>query len=101
MSRTQFELPRNPLTVLSRREGEVLQLVTCDLKDREIACRLGIGERTVRAHVSRIILKLGVSSRVGAAVAFVVWSMRAGLAQCGSSDMAEEPMETFSVSVSG
>jgi DNA-binding NarL/FixJ family response regulator len=63
-------------TVLSTRELEVLQLVANDNTDREIAGHLGITERTVRAHVSRIILKLGVTSRVGAAVAFVEWTIR-------------------------
>jgi DNA-binding CsgD family transcriptional regulator len=69
--------PRNLSAMLSRREREVLQLVARDKTDREIARQLGIGERTVRAHVSRIILKLGVASRVGAAVAFVEWTVSA------------------------
>ena len=61
---------------LSEREHEVLALVAMDKTDREIASALGIRERTVRAHVSRIILKLGVASRVGAAVALVEWKLR-------------------------
>jgi DNA-binding NarL/FixJ family response regulator len=61
---------------LSKREHEVLAVVAKDKTDREIAGELGIRERTVRAHVSRIILKLGVASRVGAAVALVEWKMR-------------------------
>jgi DNA-binding CsgD family transcriptional regulator len=75
-----FELPGNPLAPLTRRELEVLRLVAEDRTDREVAARLGIGERTVRAHVSRVILKLGVASRVGAAVTFV---------GAGGFDMAE------------
>lgn len=66
------------MLVLSPREQDVLRLVAQDMTDREIAYRLGIRERTVRAHVSRIILKLGVSSRVGAAVAFVEWTFHRG-----------------------
>ncbi|MET1074537.1 MAG: helix-turn-helix transcriptional regulator [Umezawaea sp.] len=62
---------------LSKREHEVLAVVAEDKTDREIASALGIRERTVRAHVSRIILKLGVASRVGAAVALVEWKVRA------------------------
>jgi DNA-binding NarL/FixJ family response regulator len=62
---------------LSEREHEVLAVVAQDKTDREIASELGIRERTVRAHVSRIILKLGVASRVGAAVALVEWKLRA------------------------
>ncbi|MFI7119725.1 LuxR C-terminal-related transcriptional regulator [Amycolatopsis sp. NPDC049868] len=57
------------ITTLSDRETEVLVLIAGDKTDRAIARELGIGERTVRAHVSRILLKLGVASRVGAAVA--------------------------------
>lgn len=67
--------------MLSPREHEVLRELAEDRTDREIASRLGISERTVRAHVSRIILKLGVASRVGAAVKFVRWTG-------GGSDMA-------------
>jgi DNA-binding CsgD family transcriptional regulator len=62
-------------SVLSDREFEVLAIVVEDKTDREIASRLAISERTVRAHVSRIIRKLGVASRVGAAVAFVDWKV--------------------------
>ncbi|MET0136465.1 MAG: helix-turn-helix transcriptional regulator [Kibdelosporangium sp.] len=58
------------LETLSDREREVLFAVALDKTDREVARLLGIRERTVRAHVSRIILKLGVKSRVGAAVLF-------------------------------
>ena len=76
MSTTQSGPSRNLIIVLSKREREVLQLVARDKTDREVAHHLGISERTVRAHVSRIILKLGVASRVGAAVAFVEWTMR-------------------------
>jgi DNA-binding NarL/FixJ family response regulator len=87
-------MSRSPFTVLSKREQEVLVVVARDKTDREIARLLGIRERTVRAHVSRIILKLGVASRVGAAVAFVEWSMRAGICQCADCDVAEQPMAT-------
>jgi DNA-binding CsgD family transcriptional regulator len=61
--------------LLSNRERQVLQLIAQDLTDREIARRLAIGERTIRAHTSRIFLKLGVASRVGAAVLFTEWAI--------------------------
>ncbi|WP_081916167.1 helix-turn-helix domain-containing protein [Saccharothrix sp. NRRL B-16314] len=77
---------------LSERELEVLEVIASDKTDREIAHRLGIGERTVRAHVGRIILKLGVASRVGAAVAFVQWNAGGTAPRCGGSCMAEAPM---------
>jgi DNA-binding CsgD family transcriptional regulator len=78
------------LDLLSKREQEVLRLVARDRTDREIARELGIRERTVRAHVSRIILKLGVASRVGAAVLFAVSAVREEMRHFA---MAERPMD--------
>jgi DNA-binding NarL/FixJ family response regulator len=85
-------LPRNPFVLLSNREQEVLRLVARDRTDREIARALDIRERTVRAHVSRIILKLGVASRVGAAVAVTAWTTYEEFRQHGFSDVSEKPM---------
>lgn len=82
----------SPFATLSKREQEVLLVMARDKTDREIANRLGIGERTVRAHVSRIILKLGVASRVGAAVAFVEWTVRREICQCAAFGTAETPI---------
>ncbi len=55
---------RNAL--LTPREVEVLRLVARGMSNREIAQTLGISEGTVRAHVSHILNKLGVSSRYAA-----------------------------------
>src|SRR5690348_16332438 len=77
---------------LSAREREVLRLIARDQTDREIASGLGIGERTVRAHVSRIILKLGVASRVGAAVVFVECMVREQIGHYGGSEVEDPPM---------
>lgn len=82
-------LPRNPFALLSVREQEVLRLLARDHTDREIARKLTIRERTVRAHVSRILLKLGVASRVGAAVAVATWTTYEDF---GRSAVAEKPM---------
>jgi DNA-binding NarL/FixJ family response regulator len=90
----------NPFGILSNRESEVLQVVAQDKTNREIAQELSIRERTVRAHVSRIILKLGVASRVGAAVAFVTWKIHEEICQCDSSCMAKEPMVASRAGVS-
>jgi DNA-binding CsgD family transcriptional regulator/GAF domain-containing protein len=60
---------RNALTAkLSRREGEVLQLLTTGAANAEIARNLFVAEDTVKAHVKRILRKLGASNR-GQAVA--------------------------------
>lgn len=53
---------------LTRREVEVLQLVGQGLANKQIARRLGIGERTVKAHLTSIFQRLGVSDRVQAAL---------------------------------
>lgn len=66
-----------PFDELSEREREVLALVAEGLTNIGIARRLSITERTVEAHITRILLKLGVAGgpdvhrRVLAALAFV------------------------------
>ena len=52
---------------LSERESEVLQMVADGARNKEIAYKLGITERTVRAHISHIFQKLEVDSRAAAA----------------------------------
>ena len=92
MSATRLGLLRNPFALLTKREQEVLRLIARDRTDREIARELDIRERTVRAHVSRIIRKLGVASRVGAAVAVAVWTTYEDLRLRGVAHVAEKPM---------
>ena len=50
------------------REKEVLQVIVKGLSNKEIAFRLNITLRTVKAHVSSILMKLNVSDRTQAAV---------------------------------
>jgi DNA-binding NarL/FixJ family response regulator len=52
---------------LTRRETEVLALVTAGLTNRQIGQALFITPRTVSVHVSRILAKLGVARRGEAA----------------------------------
>jgi DNA-binding NarL/FixJ family response regulator len=53
---------------LSRREREVLALITEGLGNAEIGERLSISEKTVRNHVSNVFDKLGVWTRAQAIV---------------------------------
>ncbi len=54
--------------VLSERERQVLQLVVAGETDRQIGHVLGLAERTVRHYLQSIYSKLGVGTRVEAAV---------------------------------
>lgn len=55
-------------SVLTDREQEVVELVAEGLTNKEIARRLEISPATVKAHVERLIGKLGVADRTQAAV---------------------------------
>jgi DNA-binding NarL/FixJ family response regulator len=60
---------------LSDRERDVLRLIAQGLENSEIAARLNISHRTAKNHVSNILAKLGLPSRVQAAV----YAVRRGL----------------------
>jgi DNA-binding NarL/FixJ family response regulator len=66
---------------LTGREREVLELVAQGRANKEIARELGIGDRTVRTHISSILGKLGLVSRTQAAVYAVQEGLVAGPAQ--------------------
>ena len=66
------------LLVLSDREQEILQLVATGLRNREIADKLGIAEKTVKNHVSNILKALQVNSRTEAAMKAVKAKMTNG-----------------------
>ncbi len=57
----------SPLSVLTRRELEVLQALTAGRSNKEIAAELFISGKTVSVHVSNILAKLGAASRTEAA----------------------------------
>lgn len=52
--------------VLTPRENEIFQLLIENDSTKEIASKLKISEKTVRNHISNVIQKLGVESRMQA-----------------------------------
>ena len=53
---------------LTPREAEVLKLVRMGLANKQIGRRLGISERTVKAHLTSTFQRIGVSDRTQAAL---------------------------------
>jgi DNA-binding NarL/FixJ family response regulator len=56
----------NVMESLTLREQEVLSLLALGLRNKEIATRLSITERTVKFHVNGVLRKLGASTRTEA-----------------------------------
>lgn len=52
--------------ILTPREKEVFDLLIKNQSTKDIAKTLGISEKTVRNHISNVIQKLGVDSRIQA-----------------------------------
>jgi DNA-binding CsgD family transcriptional regulator/tetratricopeptide (TPR) repeat protein len=83
--RARVDLPDQPASLrggaerlgLTEREAEVLTLLAEGRTNRQIGQELFITEKTASVHVSRILMKLGVSNRGAAAAA----AHRAGLAR--------------------
>ena len=65
---------------LSPREAEVLKLVVAGLLNKQIAHRLGITERTVKAHLTSAYQRIGVADRTQAAL----WAQRHDLGDSAS-----------------
>jgi DNA-binding NarL/FixJ family response regulator len=57
-----------PEDLISPREIEVLLLVAEGLANKQIGRRLGISERTVKAHLGRVFRQIGVADRTSAAL---------------------------------
>jgi DNA-binding NarL/FixJ family response regulator len=57
---------------LTAREREVLEQIAAGRSNREIAKSLSLAEKTVKTHVSNILMKLGVADRTQAAL----WAVR-------------------------
>jgi DNA-binding NarL/FixJ family response regulator len=71
-SRLLEDMATDPLTP---REREVLSLIGRGMANKVIARELSLSEKTVKAHVSSILAKLGVTDRTQAAL----YAVRAGL----------------------
>ncbi len=56
---------------LTDRESEVLKLAVRGLPNRQIGEKLGIGEKTVKAHLGRVYERIGVTNRADA----VAWAL--------------------------
>jgi DNA-binding NarL/FixJ family response regulator len=63
-------------SVLTEREREVLELIADGRSNREIARVLVLSEKTVKTHVSNILMKLDLADRTQAAL----WAVRHGAA---------------------
>ena len=70
-----------PADLLSEREREVLVMVAEGLPNKLIAQRLQISEKTVKAHLTSVFRRIGVTDRTQAAL----WAVRHGLAHRGGS----------------
>ena len=57
------------------REKEVLGMLVAGCSNKEIAAPLGIEERTVKAHVAKLMRKVGVSNRVMLSVHAITQSL--------------------------
>jgi NarL family two-component system response regulator LiaR len=61
--------------ILSERESEILKLVAMGMSNKEIAEKLFLSERTIKAHLTNIFNKLNVASRSEAIVKGLQWRL--------------------------
>lgn len=58
-------------SLLTKREKEIFVLLTQNKSTRDIAEELCISEKTVRNHISNVIQKIGVESRIQAVLELI------------------------------
>jgi DNA-binding NarL/FixJ family response regulator len=75
LSQEQSAAPTGRGNALTEREREVLALIADGRSNREIARALVLSEKTVKTHVSNILMKLDVADRTQAAL----WAVRNGV----------------------
>jgi two-component system, NarL family, response regulator LiaR len=80
----EVRAPDSP-EALTDRETEVLRFLARGKANKQIASSLYVSEKTVKAHVSSILMKLAVQSRTQAAL----YAVRTGLVSIG--ELGEEP----------
>ena len=69
-----------PAAELTAREHEVLALLAQGLANKQIARRLGIAEKTVKAHLTSVFQSIGVTDRTQAAL----WARSHGIGEQGA-----------------
>jgi non-specific serine/threonine protein kinase len=68
-----------PSTVLTRREAQVVALVTAGRTNRQIGSALGIAEKTAEVHLQHVMAKVGAHNRAEVAA----WAVRQGVPGSG------------------
>jgi DNA-binding NarL/FixJ family response regulator len=76
------------------REKEVLRMLVAGCSNKEIAAPLGIGERTVKAHVAKLMRKVGVPNRVMLSVCVITHSLVSSTELMGAALPPAQPAAT-------
>jgi DNA-binding NarL/FixJ family response regulator len=89
----QTPMTSDPLSALTPRERAVLTELAEGLTNRQIARRLFIAEKTVSVHVSRILAKLGLQTRVQASA--LMYRIQQAQRDLSDNSSADERTEAF------